>query len=59
MRLAFFLLLLLNLLLYPFVSGLVGGQSDGSEPLRLEVAGEHLRVSAEGGSLVLARRSFQ
>ena len=37
-----------------------GGLSlDGSEPLRLEIAGEHLRISAEGGSLVLARRSFQ
>lgn len=32
---------------------------DGSEPLRLEIAGEHLRISADGGSLVLARRSFQ
>lgn len=37
-----------------------GGLSlDGSEPLRLEIAGEHLRISADGGSLVLARRSFQ
>ena len=35
-----------------------GGLSlDGSEPLRLEIAGEHLRISADGGSLVLARRS--
>lgn len=37
-----------------------GGLSlDGSEPLRLEIAGEHLRISADGGSLVLVRRSFQ
>lgn len=37
-----------------------GGLSlDGSEPLRLESAGEHLRISADGGSLVLVRRSFQ
>lgn len=35
-----------------------GGLSlDGSEPLRLEIAGEHLRISADGGSLVLAHRS--
>lgn len=35
MRLAFFLLLLLNVALYPFVSGLVARQGDGSEPLRM------------------------
>ncbi|MBL8475327.1 MAG: SPOR domain-containing protein [Methyloversatilis sp.] len=35
MRLAFFLLLLINVALYPFVSGLIAGKGDGSEPLRL------------------------
>jgi hypothetical protein len=52
MRLAFFLLLLLNLLLYPFVSGLVGGQSDGSEPLRMssQLKPDSIRIlQADGG----------
>lgn len=35
MRLAFFLLLLINVALYPFVSGLIAGKGDGSEPLRM------------------------
>lgn len=35
MRLAFFLLLLVNVALYPFVSGLIAGRGDGSEPLRM------------------------
>lgn len=35
MRLAFFLLLLINVALYPFVSGLIAGTGDGSEPLRM------------------------
>jgi hypothetical protein len=35
MRLAFFLLLLLNVALYPFVSGLITVGGDGREPMRL------------------------
>ena len=59
MRLAFFLLLLLNLLLYPFVSGLVGGQSDGSEPLRMssQLKPDSIRILQADGGAVPAGRS--
>lgn len=46
MRLAFFILLLLNIALYPFVAGLVGGGHDGAEPGRLssQIEPDRIRI---------------
>jgi hypothetical protein len=48
MRLAFFVLLLINIVLYPFVAGLVGGSRDGTEPQRMsrQIRPERIRVLA-------------
>jgi len=51
MRLAFFLLLLVNVALYPFVSGLIAGKGDGSEPLRMasQMKPDSIRILASDG----------
>jgi hypothetical protein len=51
MRLAFFLLLLINVALYPFVSGLIAGKGDGSEPLRMasQMKPDSIRILASEG----------
>ncbi|HEY9193303.1 MAG TPA: SPOR domain-containing protein [Methyloversatilis sp.] len=51
MRLAFFILLLINIALYPFVAGLLGGSRDGREPLRMssQIRPERIRVLASDG----------
>lgn len=50
MRLAFFLLLLINVALYPFVSGLIAGKGDGSEPLRMasQMKPDSIRILPSG-----------
>ena len=52
MRLAFFILLLINIALYPFVAGLFGGSRDGREPLRMssQIRPERIRVLASDGA---------
>jgi hypothetical protein len=52
MRLAFFILLLINIVLYPFVAGLVGGSRDGREPQRMssQIRPERIRVLASDGA---------
>lgn len=52
MRLVFFVLLLINIVLYPFVAGLVGGSRDGREPQRMssQIRPERIRVLASDGA---------
>ncbi|MDP2870540.1 SPOR domain-containing protein [Methyloversatilis sp.] len=56
MRLVFFLLLLLNVALYPFVSGLIAGKGDGSEPLRMasQMKPDSIRILPSGGEAPIA-----
>lgn len=53
MRLTFLILLLINVALFPFVSGLVSAGSDGSEPLRLssQLSPERIRILPSGADM--------
>ncbi|MBU0604184.1 MAG: SPOR domain-containing protein [Gammaproteobacteria bacterium] len=52
MRLTFLILLLINIALYPLVSGLIGRPRDGAEPLRLasQIQPERIRLVAPGNA---------
>lgn len=52
MRLAFLLLLLINIALWPFASGMLAPDSDGAEPLRLtsQIDPERIRILPSDGS---------
>ncbi|MFW2454987.1 MAG: SPOR domain-containing protein, partial [Methyloversatilis discipulorum] len=51
MRLAFLLLLLINIALWPFASGMLALGNDGAEPLRLtsQIDPERIRIVPVGG----------